>query len=176
MKFTRCFKCFHPTELHLTAASLLNIYDALTRHCFSSLRPLVCEDIQADVEDGQLQFFYLLAFVLQGDGSDAIRKKTKKIFHQLARFLFSLICEVCFGNDKMSGCRAQRHARFNSGQSLTFFLLWITAQHLRHKHQMFPFQGQCLLFGLFFEGMHVAPLLSLQMFLQRSHLTRWRFF
>uniref|UniRef100_A0A1A8EVY9 Serine/threonine-protein kinase 11-interacting protein n=1 Tax=Nothobranchius korthausae TaxID=1143690 RepID=A0A1A8EVY9_9TELE len=29
------------------------------------LWPLVCEDIQADVEDGQLQFFYLLAFVLQ---------------------------------------------------------------------------------------------------------------
>ncbi|XP_037552255.1 serine/threonine-protein kinase 11-interacting protein [Nematolebias whitei] len=32
------------------------------------LWPLVCEDIQADVEDGQLQFFYLLAFVLQEDG------------------------------------------------------------------------------------------------------------
>ncbi|XP_013876160.1 serine/threonine-protein kinase 11-interacting protein isoform X2 [Austrofundulus limnaeus] len=31
------------------------------------LWPLVCEDIQADVEDGQLQFFYLLAFVLQED-------------------------------------------------------------------------------------------------------------
>uniref|UniRef100_A0A3Q1K221 Serine/threonine-protein kinase 11-interacting protein n=1 Tax=Anabas testudineus TaxID=64144 RepID=A0A3Q1K221_ANATE len=30
---------------------------------------LVCEDIQADVEDGQLQFFYILAFVLQGDMS-----------------------------------------------------------------------------------------------------------
>ncbi|KAK9523989.1 hypothetical protein VZT92_017860 [Zoarces viviparus] len=29
------------------------------------LWPLVCEDIQADVEDGQLQFFYILAFVLQ---------------------------------------------------------------------------------------------------------------
>ncbi|KAM4710642.1 serine/threonine-protein kinase 11-interacting protein isoform 2-T2 [Anableps anableps] len=27
------------------------------------LWPLVCEDIQADVEDGQLQFFYVLAFV-----------------------------------------------------------------------------------------------------------------
>lgn len=27
----------------------------------------MCEDIQADVEDGQLQFFYVLAFVLQGD-------------------------------------------------------------------------------------------------------------
>ncbi|PWA32146.1 hypothetical protein CCH79_00013354, partial [Gambusia affinis] len=27
------------------------------------LWPLVCEDIQADVEDGQLQFFYILAFV-----------------------------------------------------------------------------------------------------------------
>lgn len=27
----------------------------------------MCEDIQADVEDGQLQFFYILAFVLQGD-------------------------------------------------------------------------------------------------------------
>lgn len=42
-------------------------------HCgFSSLfsarlRPLVCADIQADVEDGQLQYFYLLAFVLQGN-------------------------------------------------------------------------------------------------------------
>lgn len=37
--------------------------------CFSFwlIRPLVCEDIQADVEDGQLQFFYILAFVLQGD-------------------------------------------------------------------------------------------------------------
>uniref|UniRef100_A0A3P8P7H4 Serine/threonine-protein kinase 11-interacting protein n=1 Tax=Astatotilapia calliptera TaxID=8154 RepID=A0A3P8P7H4_ASTCA len=31
------------------------------------LWPLVCEDIQADVEDGQLQFFYVLAFVLQED-------------------------------------------------------------------------------------------------------------
>lgn len=31
------------------------------------LWPLVCEDIQADVEDGQLQFFYILAFVLQDD-------------------------------------------------------------------------------------------------------------
>ncbi|XP_020497825.2 serine/threonine-protein kinase 11-interacting protein isoform X1 [Labrus bergylta] len=31
------------------------------------LWPLVCEDIQADVEDGQLQFFYMLAFVLQDD-------------------------------------------------------------------------------------------------------------
>ncbi|XP_041638092.1 serine/threonine-protein kinase 11-interacting protein isoform X2 [Cheilinus undulatus] len=31
------------------------------------LWPLVCEDIQADVEDGQLQFFYMLAFVLQED-------------------------------------------------------------------------------------------------------------
>ncbi|XP_034034142.1 serine/threonine-protein kinase 11-interacting protein [Thalassophryne amazonica] len=31
------------------------------------LWPLVCEDIQADVEEGQLQFFYLLAFVLQED-------------------------------------------------------------------------------------------------------------
>ncbi|XP_017282417.1 serine/threonine-protein kinase 11-interacting protein isoform X3 [Kryptolebias marmoratus] len=31
------------------------------------LWPLVCEDIQADVEDGQLQFFYLLAFVLRED-------------------------------------------------------------------------------------------------------------
>lgn len=31
------------------------------------LRPLVCADIQADVEDGQLQYFYLLAFVLQGN-------------------------------------------------------------------------------------------------------------
>ncbi|XP_018516543.1 serine/threonine-protein kinase 11-interacting protein isoform X2 [Lates calcarifer] len=31
------------------------------------LWPLVCEDIQADVEDGQLQFFYILAFVLQED-------------------------------------------------------------------------------------------------------------
>eukprot|EP00066_Takifugu_rubripes_P029279 XP_011618545.1 PREDICTED: serine/threonine-protein kinase 11-interacting protein-like [Takifugu rubripes] len=29
------------------------------------LWPLVCEDIQADVEDGQLQFFYILAFILQ---------------------------------------------------------------------------------------------------------------
>ncbi|XP_012714356.2 serine/threonine-protein kinase 11-interacting protein isoform X1 [Fundulus heteroclitus] len=29
------------------------------------LWPLVCEDIQADVEDGQLQFFYILAFVLR---------------------------------------------------------------------------------------------------------------
>nr|XP_019965467.1 PREDICTED: serine/threonine-protein kinase 11-interacting protein-like [Paralichthys olivaceus] len=29
------------------------------------LWPLVCEDIQEDVEDGQLQFFYILAFVLQ---------------------------------------------------------------------------------------------------------------
>ncbi|XP_028255884.1 serine/threonine-protein kinase 11-interacting protein isoform X2 [Parambassis ranga] len=29
------------------------------------LWPLVCEDIQADVEHGQLQFFYILAFVLQ---------------------------------------------------------------------------------------------------------------
>ncbi|XP_067356951.1 serine/threonine-protein kinase 11-interacting protein isoform X2 [Channa argus] len=28
---------------------------------------LVCEDIQADVEDGQLQLFYILAFVLQED-------------------------------------------------------------------------------------------------------------
>lgn len=40
--------------------------------CFVSdgvFRPLVCEDIQADVEDGQLQFFYILAFVLQGDKS-----------------------------------------------------------------------------------------------------------
>lgn len=27
----------------------------------------MCEDIQADVEDGQLQFFYILAFVFQGD-------------------------------------------------------------------------------------------------------------
>lgn len=34
-----------------------------------SVRPLVCEDIQADMEDGQLQFFYILAFVLQGDAS-----------------------------------------------------------------------------------------------------------
>ncbi|KAM3585336.1 uncharacterized protein V6R79_014870 [Siganus canaliculatus] len=31
------------------------------------LWPLVCDDIQADVEDGQLQFFYILAFVLQDD-------------------------------------------------------------------------------------------------------------
>uniref|UniRef100_UPI0037E8D0BE serine/threonine-protein kinase 11-interacting protein n=1 Tax=Semicossyphus pulcher TaxID=241346 RepID=UPI0037E8D0BE len=31
------------------------------------LWPLVCEDIQADVEDGQLQFFYVLAFILQDD-------------------------------------------------------------------------------------------------------------
>ncbi|XP_076579725.1 serine/threonine-protein kinase 11-interacting protein isoform X1 [Chaetodon auriga] len=31
------------------------------------LWPLVCEDIQADVEDGQLQFFYILAFVLRED-------------------------------------------------------------------------------------------------------------
>lgn len=31
------------------------------------LWPLVCEDIQADVEDGQLQFFYMLAFILQDD-------------------------------------------------------------------------------------------------------------
>ncbi|XP_034720239.1 serine/threonine-protein kinase 11-interacting protein isoform X2 [Etheostoma cragini] len=31
------------------------------------LWPLVCEDIQADVEDGQLQFFYILAFVRQED-------------------------------------------------------------------------------------------------------------
>ncbi|XP_034533610.1 serine/threonine-protein kinase 11-interacting protein isoform X2 [Notolabrus celidotus] len=31
------------------------------------LWPLVCEDIQADVEDGQLQFFYMLAFILQED-------------------------------------------------------------------------------------------------------------
>ncbi|XP_061571741.1 serine/threonine-protein kinase 11-interacting protein [Cololabis saira] len=31
------------------------------------LWPLVCEDIQADVEDGQLQFFYVLAFLLQED-------------------------------------------------------------------------------------------------------------
>lgn len=29
----------------------------------------MCEDIQADVEEGQLQFFYILAFVLQGDKS-----------------------------------------------------------------------------------------------------------
>lgn len=27
----------------------------------------MCEDIQADVEDGQLQIFYILAFILQGD-------------------------------------------------------------------------------------------------------------
>lgn len=39
----------------------------LTLLFFRSIRPLVCEDIQADVEDGQLQFFYILAFVLQGD-------------------------------------------------------------------------------------------------------------
>ncbi|XP_061744947.1 serine/threonine-protein kinase 11-interacting protein [Nerophis ophidion] len=31
------------------------------------LWPLVCEDIQADVEDGQLQFCYILAFLLQDD-------------------------------------------------------------------------------------------------------------
>ncbi|CAN9498117.1 unnamed protein product [Ophioblennius macclurei] len=31
------------------------------------LWPLVCEDMQADVEDGQLQFFYILAFILQED-------------------------------------------------------------------------------------------------------------
>lgn len=43
---------------------------------FSSVRPLVCEDIQADVEDGQLQFFYILAFVLQGD----VSKKERPAF------------------------------------------------------------------------------------------------
>uniref|UniRef100_UPI003AB0FC4F serine/threonine-protein kinase 11-interacting protein n=1 Tax=Centroberyx gerrardi TaxID=166262 RepID=UPI003AB0FC4F len=31
------------------------------------LWPLVCEDMQTDVEDGQLQFFYVLAFLLQED-------------------------------------------------------------------------------------------------------------
>uniref|UniRef100_A0A674NEH1 Serine/threonine-protein kinase 11-interacting protein n=1 Tax=Takifugu rubripes TaxID=31033 RepID=A0A674NEH1_TAKRU len=36
------------------------------------LWPLVCEDIQADVEDGQLQFFYILAFILQGDVSSSL--------------------------------------------------------------------------------------------------------
>lgn len=41
--------------------------DGCANVCDSSGRALVCEDIQADVEDGHLQFFYLLAFVLQGD-------------------------------------------------------------------------------------------------------------
>ncbi|KAM3857116.1 serine/threonine-protein kinase 11-interacting protein [Diretmus argenteus] len=31
------------------------------------LWPLVCEDMQTDVQDGQLQFFYVLAFLLQED-------------------------------------------------------------------------------------------------------------
>lgn len=45
----------------------LCLYVMLTLDFVWSVRPLVCEDIQADVEDGQLQFFYVLAFVLQGD-------------------------------------------------------------------------------------------------------------
>lgn len=47
----------------------LCLYVMLTLDFVWSVRPLVCEDIQADVEDGQLQFFYVLAFVLQGDTS-----------------------------------------------------------------------------------------------------------
>lgn len=43
---------------------------------FWCVRPLVCEDIQADVEDGQLQFFYILAFVLQGELFTHSAKKT----------------------------------------------------------------------------------------------------
>lgn len=54
-------------------------------HFFWSLRPLVCEDIQADVEDGQLQFFYILAFVLQGDTFTYSAKKYLILQH----FLFN---------------------------------------------------------------------------------------
>lgn len=47
----------------------------------------MCEDIQADVEDGQLQFFYVLAFVLQGD----ICARSRRL-----RRVPSLLCG-CFG-------------------------------------------------------------------------------
>lgn len=40
----------------------------------------MCEDIQADVEDGQLQFFYILAFVLRGDVSKKERPVLTCVF------------------------------------------------------------------------------------------------
>lgn len=65
---------------------------------FWSVRPLVCEDIQADVEDGQLQFFYVLAFVLRGDFFFPLKPLT--IFRRGAPSLpdiFSVITqEICF--------------------------------------------------------------------------------
>lgn len=58
--------------------------------CHYSGRPLVCEDIQADVEDGQLQFFYVLAFVLQGDVWKALEGLTSRICRDLCRFPLGL--------------------------------------------------------------------------------------
>ncbi|XP_029942141.1 serine/threonine-protein kinase 11-interacting protein [Salarias fasciatus] len=48
------------------------------------LWPLVCEDNQADVEDGQLQFFYILAFVLRdGAWAPLTVLATRKTLHLL---------------------------------------------------------------------------------------------
>lgn len=100
-------------------------------HFFWSVRPLVCEDIQADVEDGQLQFFYILAFVRRGDFSPLLPPQTFNdlqtkrsgsaryllCYHSeksafISGFFFFLlflflrpICKmlVCYGNSEISG-------------------------------------------------------------------------
>lgn len=51
----------------------------------------MCEDIQADVEDGQLQFFYVLAFVLQGDISARPSGRVRRVRP-------ALIAPVCAGS------------------------------------------------------------------------------
>lgn len=56
----------------------------------------MCEDIQADVEDGQLQFFYMLAFVLQGDKTESTSPNVQILpCHQHKTVLLSELGHVC---------------------------------------------------------------------------------
>lgn len=62
---------FYLLHVYIFTFSLMSTLYSMS---LSAARPLVCEDIQADVEDGQLQFFYILAFILQGDISITRRR------------------------------------------------------------------------------------------------------
>ncbi|KAG7503586.1 hypothetical protein JOB18_041325 [Solea senegalensis] len=54
-------------EMAHKSDSMLNSISTTRLNPQHHLWSLVCDDIQADVEDGQLQFFYILAFILQED-------------------------------------------------------------------------------------------------------------
>lgn len=138
---TQCYlyeNCYR--ALNYTAATSGAVADCCANVCvtkpfisFWSARPLVCEDIQADVEDGQLQFFYILAFILQGNMTTNSAKKNKLAC--AFSFVGSVICQIsvlCHDRDLLSPAFLNLTKSRFSARSLATRQIRFQTQHVMY--------------------------------------------